>query len=83
MIQCSDVVEYQRFGKHSPYINFTLKMEEEQPSKMLVSYHITAWCHNPEHHDMRSFIAMKTSKLARYKQDSGYSDSIQESISLD
>jgi hypothetical protein len=26
----------------------TMKNEEAWPSKMLVSYHITTWCHKPE-----------------------------------
>jgi len=30
------------------YIHFTLKMEAARPSEVLVSYHITAWCHNIE-----------------------------------
>jgi hypothetical protein len=31
-----------------------LKMEVLRSSKMLVSYHITIWCYNPEDHDMKT-----------------------------
>jgi len=29
-------------------IHFILELKAVWPSEMLVSYHITAWCHNPE-----------------------------------
>jgi len=31
---------------------FTLKMEPALSSEMLVSYHITTWCNNPEDYDL-------------------------------
>jgi len=40
----------------------TLKMEAARSSKMLLSYHIIIWQHNPEDHDL-NFNAMKTSVL--------------------
>jgi len=27
-------------------------MEAARPSDMLVTYHITTWCHNPEDHNL-------------------------------
>jgi hypothetical protein len=43
--QCSNVVGHQRL---------TLKMEGARISVMLVSYHITTWCHSPEDQELNA-----------------------------
>jgi hypothetical protein len=40
-------------------IHSTLKMEAARSSETFVSYNITAWRHNPEDHDLNSFICLQ------------------------
>jgi len=44
---------------------FSVKVEVTQPSKTLVTYHITTWNHNPDNHDMNSyhFFTLKECKV--------------------
>jgi len=46
----SEVVVYQHFtGPHCLYLQDV--MQTASPSKTMVSYHNTTWCHNPENHN--------------------------------
>jgi len=49
----SDVVKYQCFsGPCCLHLQGEVQMEEAKPSKMLVSYHTTTQCQNPEEYDL-------------------------------
>jgi len=45
---CSDTIGYQCFGWPCCFhLQCKVKIKAAKSSKMLVSYHITTWCHNP------------------------------------
>jgi hypothetical protein len=49
LIPCSDMVGYHCFGGPCClHLQIEVKREAAWSSEMLVLYHITAWCHNPE-----------------------------------
>jgi hypothetical protein len=49
----SDMVGYQHFGGPSClHLQGEVKMEAAGSSKSSISYHIIAWHHNPEDHDL-------------------------------
>jgi len=56
MILCSDMVGYKHFGEscclHLHFTPLHSEMATPWPVEMLVSCHITTWCHNPEDHDL-------------------------------
>jgi len=45
---CNNNLHMYKYGFHHLKTVLTLQMETARSSEMLLSYHITTWCHDPD-----------------------------------